>query len=66
MMGLPVDIMLLNAGGKGKITKRTSHSYTSDEWKRHRPLITQLYSEEGRTLKEVREQLERDYGFAPT
>lgn len=51
---------------KGKITKRSSNSYSGDEWRRHRPLITQLYSEEGRTLKEVREYLENEYGFAPT
>lgn len=51
---------------KGRITKRSSNSYSGEEWKRHRPLITRLYSEEGRTLKEVREHLESEYGFAPT
>lgn len=63
---MAVEIMATSVGVKGKITKRTSQSYSSDEWKRHRPLITRLYSDEGRTLKEVREQLEREYGFAPT
>jgi len=58
--------MATNVSNKGRITKRSSNSYSGDEWKRHRPLITQLYSEEGRTLKEVREHLENEYGFAPT
>lgn len=51
---------------KSRVTKRSSNSYSGDEWKQHRPLITRLYSEEGRTLKEVREHLEQKYGFAPT
>lgn len=58
--------MATNVANKAKISKRSSNSYSSDEWKRHRPLITQLYSDEGRTLKEVRDHLEREYGFAPT
>ncbi|EXJ69940.1 uncharacterized protein A1O5_07013 [Cladophialophora psammophila CBS 110553] len=57
--GSPVD-------RKSKISKRSSNSYTSDEWRRHRPLITQLYFEEGRTLKDVAEYLKREYDFAPT
>lgn len=51
---------------KGKPSKRSSNSYTSEEWRRHRPLITQLYFEEGRTLKEVAEYLKREFNFAPT
>ncbi|KIW79577.1 hypothetical protein Z517_06189 [Fonsecaea pedrosoi CBS 271.37] len=51
---------------KSKISKRSSNSYTSEEWRRHRPLITQLYFEEGRTLKDVAEYLKREYDFAPT
>jgi tetratricopeptide (TPR) repeat protein len=51
---------------KGKISKRSSNSYTSEEWRRHRPLITQLYFEEGRTLKDVAEYLKREFDFAPT
>lgn len=58
--------MSATISNKGRIAKRSSNSYSGDEWKRHRPLITQLYSEEGRTLKEVREHLENEYGFAPT
>ncbi|KIW29211.1 uncharacterized protein PV07_05038 [Cladophialophora immunda] len=57
--GSPVD-------RKSKISKRSSNSYTSEEWRRHRPLITQLYFEEGRTLKDVAEYLKREYDFAPT
>lgn len=52
--------------GRGRVSKRSSNSYSSEEWKRHRPLITRLYFEEGKTLKEVREILERDFNFAPT
>ncbi|KAL2413190.1 hypothetical protein ABEF95_004114 [Exophiala dermatitidis] len=51
---------------KGKVSKRSSHSYTSEEWRRHRPLITRLYFEEGRTLKDVAEYLKREFEFAPT
>ncbi|KIX09069.1 uncharacterized protein Z518_00147 [Rhinocladiella mackenziei CBS 650.93] len=51
---------------KGKVNKRSSNSYTTDEWRRHRPLITQLYFEEGRTLKDVAEYLKREFDFAPT
>src|ERR1700753_1066543 len=51
---------------KKQLSKRSSNSYTSEEWRRHRPLITQLYFEEGRTLKDVAEYLKREYDFAPT
>jgi len=51
---------------KGKMSKRSSNSYSSEEWKKHRPLITRLYFEEGRTLKEVREHLEKEFSFSPT
>lgn len=49
-----------------KASKRSSNSYTSEEWRRHRPLITQLYFEEGRTLKDVAEYLKKEFDFAPT
>ena len=58
MGGSPID-------RKAKVNKRSSNSYSSEEWKKHRPLITQLYSEEGRTLKEVREYLEKEFNFMP-
>lgn len=51
---------------KGKISKRTSNSYGADVWKKHRPLITKLYFEDGKTLKEVRAILENDHDFAPS
>jgi hypothetical protein len=57
--GSPVD-------RKKQLSKRSSNSYTSEEWRRHRPLITQLYFEEGRTLKDVAEYLKREYDFGPT
>ncbi|KAK5202766.1 hypothetical protein LTR41_011493 [Exophiala xenobiotica] len=51
---------------KDKATKPSSNSYTSEEWRRQRPLITQLYFEEGRTLKDVAEYLKKELDFAPT
>ncbi|EXJ92267.1 hypothetical protein A1O3_00817 [Capronia epimyces CBS 606.96] len=51
---------------RGKGSKRSSNSYTSEEWRRHRPLITRLYFEEGRTLKDVAEYLKKEFDFAPT
>ncbi|KIW12880.1 hypothetical protein PV08_08067 [Exophiala spinifera] len=51
---------------KGKASKRSSNSYTSEEWRKHRPLITRLYFEEGRTLKDVAEYLKREFAFTPT
>jgi hypothetical protein len=50
---------------KAKIVKRTANSYSSEEWKKHRPLITRMYSEEGRTLKDVREFFAREFNFMP-
>ena len=41
-------------------------SYSADEWKEKRPLITRLYHEERKTLREVRTILEQNYGFTPT
>ena len=58
------DISL--ADRKAKLSKRSSNSYTSEEWRMHRPLITRLYFEEGRTLKDVADQLKREFNFAPT
>ncbi|KAK5188613.1 hypothetical protein LTR96_011297 [Exophiala xenobiotica] len=51
---------------KGKDTQPSSNSYTSEEWRRQRPLITQLYFEEGRTLKNVAEYMKKELDFAPT
>ena len=48
-----------------KVSKRSANSYSTEEWKKHRPLITQMYSDEGRTLKEVREFFARDFDFTP-
>ncbi|KAK7943654.1 uncharacterized protein PG986_012767 [Apiospora aurea] len=36
------------------------------DWDRHRPLISHLYIEEGKPLKEVIDILERDHGFKAT
>lgn len=36
------------------------------DWDRHRPIITQLYIEEGKPLKEVIDILENDYSFKAT
>ncbi|KAK5463867.1 hypothetical protein LTR55_011741 [Exophiala xenobiotica] len=51
---------------KGKATKPSSNSYTSEEWRRQRALITQLYFEEGRTLKDVAKYMKKELDFAPT
>ena len=50
---------------KAKVSKRSANSYTSEEWKKHRPLITQMYSDEGRTLKEVRDFFAKEFDFTP-
>ncbi|KAK5282104.1 hypothetical protein LTR14_012069, partial [Exophiala xenobiotica] len=54
------------ADRKSKDTQPSSNSYTSEEWRRQRPLITQLYFEEGRTLKDVAEYMKKELDFAPT
>ena len=41
-------------------------SYNADEWESKRELITRLYFEEGKTLKEVRQILEQEHNFQPT
>ncbi|EXM02332.1 hypothetical protein NOF04DRAFT_21918 [Fusarium oxysporum II5] len=38
----------------------------SSEWEKKRPVITKLYQEEKRPLKEVMEVLEREHGFTAT
>ena len=50
---------------KARISKRSANSYNSEEWKKHRPLITQMYSDEGKTLKEVREYFAKEFDFTP-
>ncbi|RMD41287.1 hypothetical protein DV735_g3813, partial [Chaetothyriales sp. CBS 134920] len=51
---------------RAKTNKRSTNSYPSDEWKKHRALITRLYFEEDRTLKDVREVLEKEHNFTPS
>ncbi|KAK5400946.1 hypothetical protein LTR06_011068 [Exophiala xenobiotica] len=60
------SVEALTVGHKGNATKRSSDSYTSAEWRRHRLLITQLYFKEGRTLKDMAEYLKKEFDFAPT
>lgn len=38
----------------------------SQEWEKKRPIITRLYQEEKKPLKEVMEILERDHNFTAT
>ena len=38
----------------------------SEQWEAKRGIITQLYHEENKSLKEVMDILERDYGFSAT
>lgn len=51
---------------KIKRSRRSETSYSTEEWNVKRELITRLYFEEDKTLKEVRQLLERDYNFQPT
>jgi len=51
---------------KMKRARRSETSYSTEEWNVKRELITRLYFEEDKTLKEVRQLLERDYNFQPT
>lgn len=52
-------------GGESS-TKRATNSYSTEEWKQKRGLITKLYFEDGKTLKEVRAMLEKEHDFKPT
>lgn len=58
--------MLPNQKHRMKRSRRSETSYTTEEWNTKRELITRLYFEEDKTLKEVRQILERDYTFQPT
>ena len=49
-----------------KRSRRSETSYSTEEWNTKRELITRLYFEEDKTLKEVRQLLEREYNFQPT
>jgi hypothetical protein len=51
---------------KMKRSRRSETSYSTEEWNVKRELITRLYFEEDKTLKEVRQLLERDFNFQPT
>ena len=51
---------------KTKRSRRSETSYSTEEWNVKRELITRLYFEEDKPLKEVRQLLERDYNFQPT
>jgi hypothetical protein len=58
--------MSSDAKQKMKRSRRSETSYSTEEWNVKRVLITRLYFEEDKTLKEVRQLLERDYNFQPT
>jgi hypothetical protein len=42
---------------------RTRKSYSSEEWRKHRPLITEMYLEKGHTLENIREHFAREFNF---
>jgi hypothetical protein len=46
--------------------RKTRKRIPSEQWETKRPVITKLYQVEKRSLKEVMEILERDYGFEAT
>jgi Clr5 domain len=58
----------MSSGPKQKMkrSRRSETSYSTEEWNVKRDLITRLYFEEDKTLKEVRQLLEREYNFQPT
>lgn len=39
---------------------------SAEDWKKIRPVFTNLYSTEDKTLKDVKEIIERDHGFVAT
>lgn len=39
---------------------------TPEDWATHRPTITRLYADEGRTLRDVIEIMKRDHSFNAT
>lgn len=49
-------------GSRTKIRKRVP----TEIWEAKRPIITRLYQEERRSLKEVMDIMERDYQFIAT
>ena len=51
---------------KEQRAKRSQSSYTTEEWDARRDIITRLYFEEDKTLREVRQILEEDHSFQPT
>jgi hypothetical protein len=52
--------------GAESSNKRATNSYSTEEWRQKRELITSLYFEQGKTLKEVRSLLEEEHNFKPT
>lgn len=40
--------------------------YTENEWARVQPYITKLYSDEGKSLKELIERMKQDHDFHAT
>jgi len=52
----------INSSGSSKSRKRVP----AEIWETKRPIITRLYQEEKRSLKEVMQTMERDYDFTAT
>jgi hypothetical protein len=48
------------------VTRNSRGNLTNQDWEDHRPVIVRLYSIERRSLQEVMEAMERDYGFLAT
>ncbi|KAK5950848.1 hypothetical protein OHC33_008231 [Knufia fluminis] len=47
-------------------TRATGSSHTKKQWEAVRPLFTQLYIDDGKTLREVRSVLEHEHAFVAT
>ena len=45
---------------------KLGYARTAEDWQPYQSLITRLYRDENRTLKEVQQLLESDYNFRAT
>ena len=48
------------------VTRNSRGNLTDQDWEDHRPVFVRIYSIERRSLQEVMEAMERDYGFLAT
>jgi hypothetical protein len=70
---MPVDViqedgssMMRSASGRVGETKARRKMYPKEQWLAMKPVIQQLYIDEGRTFAKVVEYLHENHGFNPT